>query len=402
MNILRMINPVQTYAWGSKTFISELMGKPELNGNPQAELWLGAHPKSSSLIQNGETQVNLNYIIAEDPCDFLGSTITRTYHDQLPFLLKVLAAASPLSIQAHPNQKQAKEGFVREEKQGIPIEADNRNYKDSNHKPELIVALTSFTALCGFRAYREMVTYLKKYLHEFKSIELNNLIAEPNSDHLKNFFASLLNHTEAEKLILLNIYLTNLASIEPETEQEKLLKEWSLELSKLYPDDIGILSPMLLNIVIMKPFEGLYLEAGVLHSYLGGAGMEIMANSDNVLRGGLTPKHIDTCELINVLDFEPRPIQAIVPEQFTETEKVYHAPADEFLLSVIEHKTKTETFIPFAGSPEILFCYEGNFVVENCSQYLSVDKGQSIFIPYEVDGYCVQGNGILFRARCNI
>jgi len=401
MNILRMINPVQPYAWGSKTFISELLGNREHNGTPQAELWIGAHPKSSSLIQNGDMQVNLNYIIAEDPCDFLGSNITRIYSDQLPFLLKVLAADAPLSIQAHPNQKQARAGFARETKLGIPLDATDRNYKDANHKPELIVALTPFTALCGFRALPELVSYFKKYLRCYSSETLVAFLHEPNQFSLKALFTSLLIMSASERQIMFSIYLNNISQAQPDTEQEKLLQKWSIELSRLYPDDIGVLSPLLLNIIELEPFEGLFLEAGILHSYLQGAGMEIMANSDNVLRGGLTPKYIDTEGLIYVLDFMPKITKSIVPKAISEHEKIYQTSAEEFRLTIFEHESDTQTVVPFANSPEILFCYEGSFVIENCSQFLSLEKGQSLFVPFEVDGYCVQGKGIIFRARCN-
>jgi mannose-6-phosphate isomerase len=402
MNILRMINPVQPYAWGSKTFISELLGKPEQNGAPQAELWLGAHPKSSSLIQNGDLQVNLSYIIAEDPGDFLGNNIARSYHDQLPFLLKVLAAAAPLSIQAHPNQKQAREGFAHENKLGIPIDADKRNYKDANHKPELIVALTSFTAMCGFRAFPELVSYLNKYLTEYESEQFANFLSAPNPQSLQDFFGSLLNLSKAERQELLSPYLNKITQAQPDTEQEKLLKKWSIELYRRYPDDIGVLSPLLLNIIELQPFEGLYLQAGILHSYLQGAGMEIMANSDNVLRGGLTPKHIDTDELLRVVDFQPIVIKPVIPKAVSDTENSYQTPALEFALSILRHESEKQTVLPFAGSPEVLFCYEGGFVIENCSQLLSLEKGQSLFVPYEVEGYIVQGKGVLFRARCNL
>lgn len=402
MNILRMINPIQAYAWGSKSFISELLNNTEHDGTPQAELWMGAHPKSSSLIQNGENQVNLNYIIAEDPCDFLGSVITRSYCDQMPFLLKVLAAEAPLSIQAHPNQKQARDGFARENKQGIPIDAPQRNYKDANHKPELIVALTTFTAMCGFRAYPELVANLKQFLPGYDEKRYTDFLLQPSPQSLKDFFASLLNLSSDERKKLLTTYMNKIAQFTPANEKETLIRNWSIELNKQYPDDIGIISPILLNIIVLQPFEALYLEAGVLHSYLHGAGMEIMANSDNVLRGGLTPKHIDTDELVNVLDFLPRNIQPITAQEMSQTELSYLTPAQEFILSMIKHISETTTEIEFAGSPEILFCYEGNFVIENCSQFLSLEKGQSLFIPYEVDGYCVQGKGILFRARCNL
>jgi len=402
MNILRMVNPVQAYAWGSKTFIRDLLCTLKPDNKPQAELWMGAHPKLPSQILNGDILVNLDYIIGEDPVDFLGKKTAGMYHDQLPFLLKVLAADEPLSIQVHPGKKQAKSGFAYEEKAEIPIEAPHRNYKDTNHKPELLVALTPFHAMCGFREYSELIQNLKKYLPDTKLAELDSFIANPNPENLKTLYSALLKLESIAKDKLLSAYLKNIEKAGPADEQEKLIKDWTIKLNKFYPKDTGILSPLFLNIIVLKPMEGLYLPAGVLHSYLQGAGMEIMANSDNVLRGGLTSKHIDIEELLKAVDFTSKTIEPVKAIKKTETEAIYKTPAEEFALSIIKHASeKTINFEP-SGSPEVLFCYEGSFVIENCSQFLTLEKGQSLFVPYEVEGYSIKGTGTIFRAIVNL
>jgi mannose-6-phosphate isomerase len=402
MNILRMVNPVMHYAWGSKSFIQTLLGDKDKVGQPQAELWLGAHPKASSQIQNGDKLDDLHYIIAEDPNDFLGSRTARTYHDQLPFLLKVLAAEQPLSIQVHPNHKQAREGFARENKLSIQFDAANRNYKDTHPKPELLVALTEFQALCGFRSLYELGWLVGRLLPQDQLPEIKAFTANPHQENLEALYTALLNVKKLEKKRLISNYLNNLRAFKAVTKQEKLMKRWTAVLEQLYPDDIGLLSPLLMNIIILQPMQGLYIDSGVLHAYLHGAGMEIMANSDNVLRGGLTPKHVDIAELAKVVDISPGFILPIKAEKISITERIYPVPPEEFALSYIRHTRDRKTICSPSGSPEILFCYEGSFVVENCSQFLTLEKGQSLFVPYEVEGYAIKGKGTIFRAKVNI
>lgn len=401
MNVLRMVNPIMPYTWGSKDFIQKLTGDSKSIGKPQAELWIGAHPKASSQIRNGEQLVDLCYIIAEDPNVFLGKNISRDYCDLLPFLLKVLAADQPLSVQVHPNSKQAIQGYKKEERLRIPIDAFNRNFKDALHKPELLVALTEFHAMCGFRDFKEMNILVAKYLPHLISPLKDRFISEPYSSSLREFFAFLLNLNDKERHFVLKNYLLYLRNTNPVTKQELLIKEWSIRLSKLYPDDIGILSPLLLNIFVLKPGQALFLQAGILHSYLHGAGMEIMANSDNVLRGGLTPKHVDKDELLQVVDFTPQKIFVIKPEKIAPHEAIYRTPAKEFCLSIIRHTKVSRTEIIPSNSPEVLFCSEGSFKVENLSQILTLNQGQSLFVPYEVEGCVIEGKGTIFRARVN-
>lgn len=400
MNILRMMNPIMPYAWGSKTFIQNLLGDKSSLGKPQAELWMGAHPKSSSQIRNGEVLADLNYIIAEDPSDFLGRGIAGAYSDHLPFLLKVLAAERPLSVQVHPNQKQAADGFARENKLGIPYDAPNRNYKDAFHKPELLVALTEFQVLCGFRDYYDLTRLCDILLPKIKLTELDDFLIHQDPEHLKKLYAKLLNLKDKDKFLA--SYLKNIREFKTISKQERLIKKWTLELNKLYPKDIGILSPLLMNIVVLQPWTGLYLEPGVLHSYLYGTGIEIMANSDNVLRGSLTLKHFDIEEFIKVADFTGKTVLPLRTVKVGISEYFYETPAKEFALSYIKHNRIKETVLSHSKSPEIIVCCEGSFTIENCSQFLSLEKGQSLFVPYEVEGYTISGKGLIFRARCNV
>ena len=388
------------YAWGSKSFIQELTGERLESYQPLAELWMGAHPKASSQILNGNTLVNLHYIIAEDPCDFIGKKTAREYKDQLPFLLKVLAAEQPLSIQVHPNSKQAREGFLRENKLNVPMDSPLRNYKDEFHKPELIVALTEFHAMCGFREWHEIAHLFKKYLSKLNIEPINNFIHNPEEESFKQFYEFIMKADLNQQSELLENFLHHVHTAMPADPQEQLINEWSIKLSKMYPGDIGVISPLLLNIYVLKPWEGLYLEAGIIHSYLKGAGIEIMANSDNVLRGGLTPKNVDVEELLCVLDFSPHRIKTVTPCKISDSEQSYETPAKEFALSFIHHKKEQRTDFNASGSPEIIFCYDGSFEVENCSQILTLDKGQSLFIPYEVEGFSISGKGSIFRAKC--
>lgn len=398
MNIMRMQNATQPYAWGSKTFIHQLLD--DNSSEPIAELWMGAHPLLPSLIQNGDKFIALNQMLASDPKLFLGEYSEQSFGSELPFLLKVLAADSPLSIQVHPDAEQAKAGFERENRAGIDLKSSIRNYKDDHHKPELIVALTGFTAMCGFRPSTELCSLLQHYLPHCSLPEMRTYLAESNAINLKALYAALMQTSEKDEI--LSGYLSIVKQNSATNEKTRLIELWSEKLSFLYPGDIGILSPLLLNIITLKPLQGLYLQAGILHAYLQGAGIEIMASSDNVLRGGLTPKHVDVPELLQILDFASFDPFILSGVRVSSTESAYPTSATEFALSVIKHEADLQTGIEPAGSAEILFCAEGSFEIDNCSQILTIKKGQSLFVPYETEGYCIRGLGMLFRARCNL
>jgi len=218
---------------------------------------------------------------------------------RLPFLFKVLASAKPLSIQAHPNRAQARQGFARENELGIPLDAPNRNYKDDNHKPEIICALTPFWALIGFRKIEEMIDLLERLQIHSLEKEIDILRAQPNSAGLKDFFRAVMTLDKQSKEEAVG---EALVSAEARADEDPV-SSWMIKLHQEYPGDIGVLSTVLLNLIRLEPGDALYQSAGELHAYLEGVGMELMANSDNVLRGGLTPKHVDVPELLNTLNF---------------------------------------------------------------------------------------------------
>ena len=391
-------NTIQEYAWGSATDIPELLGQANPDHKPQAELWMGAHPKAPSQILINNRWVSLKEVIRTHPVDMLGNKAAQTYQNQLPYLFKVLAAGKPLSIQAHPSAEQARQGFARENRLNIPLDADNRNYKDDHHKPECICALTPFWALNGFRPIDQIVSYFSLLCAETLDREIKNLDENRNEKGLKQFFKTLLSLGEDRKIKTIS---TALEIAKKGGDNEPLYK-WIEKLYDAYKNDIGILSPALLNLVCLKPGEAMFLPSGQLHAYLSGLGIELMANSDNVLRGGLTPKHVDVPEMLDVLNFKPTEIELLAPAYLHETEAVYHAPAKEFVLSVIH----VEKDLPHISSEdgrsiEILLCTEGAVQVQplaSGSRPVHVKKGASVVIPAAAAQYRIEGRGTLYKA----
>ncbi|MBI0382395.1 mannose-6-phosphate isomerase, class I, partial [Streptomyces albiflaviniger] len=328
----RLVNTVRPYAWGSTTAIPELLGvRP--TGEPQAEMWMGAHPGAPSRVDRGAGSVALSEVIAADPEGELGADAVSLFGPRLPFLLKVLAAASPLSLQVHPDLAQAKEGFVDEEKRGVPADAPHRNYKDANHKPELICALTPFNGLCGFRDPNEAAGLLAALEVDSLKPYVDILHAHPESHALREVLTAVLT---ADPEAMAETVRTATAAAERLGAQDgphAPAYTAYASIARHYPGDPGVIAAMLLNFVTLQPGEALYLGAGVPHAYLDGLGVEIMANSDNVLRCGLTPKHVDVPELLRVVRFESAAPAVLRPEADPSGEELYTTPIDEFRLS---------------------------------------------------------------------
>jgi mannose-6-phosphate isomerase len=393
MNTITVLkNTIQEYAWGSYTAIPELLGQTP-SGNPQAELWMGAHPKSPSLIEYEGSQVSLPELIEKYPEDILGKTAAKKFDNQLPYLFKVLAAAKPLSIQAHPGKHQAIEGFERENSLAIPLNAPNRNYKDANHKPECLCAITQFWGLKGFRRIPEIISLINMIgAKELKrELDILNSTQTPN-DVLMWFLYSLMTlEPERKKQII----TTAVAESEKRLGERRAFR-WVIDLYEDYPEDIGVLSPLFLNIVCLDPGQAMFLPSGEPHAYLDGTGIELMANSDNVLRGGLTPKYIDVPELMKVLKFEESDVSVLLPERISDAESIYPCNAEEFLLSVVSVKKKEAAFsVP---SAQILLCIEGSAKITTVHQSLSVKKGMSVLVPAAVNQYKIKGSAIFYKA----
>ena len=389
-------NEIMDYAWGSREAISQLLGTRTPSEKPQAELWMGAHPKAPSRVLMEKGAVSLLELIRENAPSILGSSVSDRFEGKLPFLFKVLAAATPLSIQAHPNLEQAQEGFDKEDKEGIPIDAPHRNYKDRNHKPEIICALTPFWALSGFRSPEQMLALLSELNCKSLEIALTTFRANPNADGLRRFFKGLLTLSGREREVVIREAVKAALEIANPTNEIK----WLLALHSHYPKDIGILSVMILNLIRLQPGEAISLEAGELHAYLEGVGIELMANSDNVLRGGLTPKHIDVPELLRVLKFTQSEVSVIRPEKSDIGELIYRTPFREFLLSSVE----LEENKPFRGkrerSIEIWIVTKGEVLITDLlgAPDLKAKMGQVFLISSSVSQYTILGTAALYRA----
>lgn len=328
-----LFNPVRPYAWGSTTAIPELLGVPA-TGQPQAEMWMGAHPGAPSHIDRGHGPAALDTIIDADPSAELGTPTVDRFGPRLPFLLKLLAADSPLSLQVHPDLEQAKAGYAGEEDRGIPADAPHRNYKDANHKPEMIVALTPFEGLCGFRAPAEAADLLEDLGVDALKPYAATLRAHPQQQALREILTAVLTadrDTVAECVAATAESAGRLAAAGHQPYAAAYAAYASI--ARNYPGDPGVIAAMLLNHVRLQPGEALYLGAGVPHAYLDGLGVEIMANSDNVLRCGLTPKHVDVPELLRIVRFETTSPGVLRPRPLPDGEELYDTPAEEFRLS---------------------------------------------------------------------
>jgi len=391
-----MKNTVQEYAWGSYTAIPELLGNHSPASTPQAELWMGAHPKAPSMIKCNGTWESLILMIERNPKDILGKAVADKFGNRLPYLFKVLAADKPLSIQAHPSLAQAKEGFARENRLGIPLDGYNRNYKDDNHKPECICALTPFWALNGFRKIPEILLLMEKISPKELEKEIHNLRCQPNSYGLKRFFETLMTIDRKRQQQIIGAAVKNAQKLKNDDQAYK----WMIDLHKVYPADIGVFSPILLNMICLRPGQVMFLPAGELHAYLDGVGIELMANSDNVLRGGLTPKHVDVPELLDVLNFEGRGVNILSAQEADGGERVYSNPADEFVLSVISVKEGSGYYSSEIRSVEILLCVDGDSTVTDLgsNDKLTFSMGKSIIIPAGVKKYHIEGKAIIYKA----
>jgi mannose-6-phosphate isomerase len=398
----RLSNTVRPYAWGSTTAIPGLLGVAP-TGEPQAEMWMGAHPGAPSRITRAAgtgtgtgiatdtgtgtgTEAPLSDVIAAAPERELGAAAVAKFGPRLPFLLKLLAASAPLSLQVHPNLAQAKEGYAAEESAGVPIDAPHRNYKDANHKPELLCALTPFDGLCGFR----------------EPAEAADVLAALDVDSLKPYVDLL--HAHPEEAALREV-LTAVLTADP-TEMAATVTEAAAAAERLggaytpyasiahhYPGDPGVIAAMLLNHVRLQPGEALFLGAGVPHAYLNGLGVEIMANSDNVLRCGLTPKHVDVPELLRIVRFEASDPGILRPEASPSGEEVYDTPIDEFRLSRYVLAPGAAPRDLTAPTPQILLCTAGSVTAGD----LTLGPGESVFVPAG-DKAGISGAGTAFRA----
>jgi mannose-6-phosphate isomerase len=395
--IVVLENRIQEYAWGSKTFIPEFLGKSSPARKPEAEMWMGSHPRAPSMVLHDGNRMSLAEFIRTDPQGILGRGTAERFHNKLPFLFKVISAASPLSIQAHPGKEQAEAGFLRENMHKIPLDSPERIYRDDNHKPELICALEPFWALKGFREVEDILEITANLGISEERFCIDTLRSQPNERGLKDFFMALMNMEKDRKQHLLKDIAERIGGLSVTSPAY----EWILRLYRENPGDIGSLSPLFLNIVHLQPGEAMHIPSGQLHSYLEGSGLELMANSDNVIRGGLTNKHIDTNELVNILDFKPRLPDILRPERGDALESYYPVKVKEFRLSVITLQDRDSSYKSSSlGSAEIVICTEGGGQLTDVAkeQVMDFHRGVSLFIPAAVEQYLIRGKATVYKA----
>ena len=384
----KMHNGVQNYAWGSKDALTTLYGITDPQGRPMAELWMGAHPKSSSQVENAQGQtLSLRDQISADLEGQLGKKVAKRF-GELPFLFKVLCADQPLSIQVHPSKGAAEIGFAKENAAGIPLDAAERNYKDPNHKPELVYALTPFQAMNGFRELRDIVSLLQPVAGAHQLIA--RFLNFPDVDHLRALFAGLLSLESEDKSRALDVLKSVL--------REQHGEPWDTvrSIAEFYPNDSGLFSPLLLNVITLQPGEGMFLFAETPHAYLKGVSLEVMANSDNVLRAGLTPKYIDIPELLANLKFNARPANELLTTPVQKgAELNFPIPVEDFAFSI--HALVAEPQTLEQDSAAIVFCIEGQSVLSKQGETLTLLPGESCYLSASESPVTVSGNGRIAR-----
>jgi mannose-6-phosphate isomerase len=374
----RLRGTVRHYAWGALDAIPALLGVPA-DGRPWAELWFGAHPSAPASIERDGQWRRLDEVIDDDPVGELGPSVIERFGPRLPFLVKVLAAGEPLSLQAHPSADQARAGFAREDQLGIPRTAEHRVYRDQWPKPELLCALDPFDALCGFRPVAETLAVLDALavaeLQPFAEV----LRRTPTADGLRYLLGSLLTMPAGEQALL----VSSVADAADHLAVAWPLERMALELLYArYPGDVGVVVALLLNCLRLAPGEAVYLGAGNLHSYLRGTGVEVMATSDNVLRGGLTPKHVDVPELMRTVDTSPLGDPVVRAH-----DGHYDTPAPEFHLRRVDVTGSAR--VDAHDGPQILWCSDGDFA--------GLRRGEACFLRHG-SGATLVGAGSVFQA----
>lgn len=378
-SIYKLKGKVQNYAWGGKNFIPKLINYNNTENLTCAEYWMGAHPSASSILENGSEEILLKDLIDKYPTEILTEKVFKEF-GELPYLYKILDVNDMLSIQVHPSKVEAIKGFEREELEGIDIKASNRNYKDKNHKPEIMIALGEFWLLHGFMSLNK----IEQQLNNIK--EFNVLLPLFKSEGLKGLYKFLMELSQKE----VDEILKPLIEKELYNKANNLLTKdmpgwWA---SKLFSNNIdieiknidrGVFSIYLFNIVGLKKGEGIFQAAGVPHAYLEGQNVELMANSDNVLRGGLTPKHIDVPELMKHTIFEPIEPLILKGEDLDKLEKSYPCPVPDFAISKIELQAGLN-YNSLSTSPQIILALDGNCVVSANNENIFIKSGEAFFI----------------------
>lgn len=378
-----LVNVVKNYPWGSRSALSARFHISNPGDQPQAEVWMGVHPSGISQVVCEQRPCSLAELIAGDKTAMLGSRKAEQFGD-LPYLLKILAAESALSIQVHPQKAQAQAGFHRQQN-------NPPDYNDDNHKPELVYAITPFMAMNGFRQPAEIVSHFRALDIASLDDALHQLALQPGAETLQTFFVALMQLAQEEKQQALTRLIDHAQALYGGD-----LSAFILRLHQHYPGDIGLFAPLFLNCLTLQPGEAMFLTPGTLHAYVQGVAVEVMASSDNVLRAGLTNKNINLTELIACTVFEPicEAQLRMVPEE-QDGGQHYHVPVEDFCFDVYRH---ADALAINTSSAEIVLVIDGQALLQHASgETLVLATGQSAFIPAATQGWTLSVTGTLCR-----
>jgi mannose-6-phosphate isomerase len=355
---------------------------------------MGAHPKAPSAVVNEEGEHSLLDLIEQQPAAILGEESVKRFGPTFPFLLKVLASEKALALQVHPDKQQAKYGYEKETERGIPFNAPERNYLDTNHKPEMLCALGPFDCLAGFRSVRQIAEELKK-LHPRTIGEYVAAFTESqNAGGLRRLFESIMLMGNERKRMFLEEVVGKAAIAGADRYK------WIVELNRQYPRDIGVVSPLFLNLLHLQTGQAVYVEPGIVHAYLGGFGIELMANSDNVVRAGLSNRHVDIPEFIRILRYNEIHVESMDPREIAEGKEVYQTSSRDFRLYRVRLSADLRYVSSGNRAVEIMICIDGRAVIRygTDGDYVHANRGDSFLIPAEVSRYVLEGEGTFFIA----
>jgi mannose-6-phosphate isomerase len=391
---------IRPYAWGSRTALARLQGRPAPADGPEAELWAGAHPGAPSRVVRDGRRALLGEVLAADPVRELGTEVVAEFGPRLPFLLKVLAVSEPLSLQVHPDEDQARAGFAADESAGIPRDAPSRTYRDASPKPELLCAVTPFEALCGFRPVARTVELLDRLTDGWGVAPLAPYV-EPlragGARALRPVVTTLLQLAGPARDELVGAVGEACAkAADAGDDSAAEVYACVADLARRHPGDPGVVVALLLNYLRLDPGEAVFVPAGSLHAYLHGLGVEIMASSDNVLRGGLTPKHIDLDALLGVLRFEESEVAPVLSADDGAGTRTWPMAVREFALA--RTTLRDRPVVLAAGVPQIVLCLEGRVTMSNADASIGLRGGDAVFVPAGDPPVTLTGPGVVFRA----
>lgn len=385
----------RSYDWGSTTSMPEFLGT-DPDGKPFAELWLGAHPTGPSTITGPKGTEGLDERVAQDRLGNLGQRVDAAF-GRLPYLVKLLAPAKPLSIQVHPARELAAKGFLEEERQGIPLDDPHRTFKDTNNKPEMVYAISHFEGLAGFRPRQEIALLLEEIAGPLEPAR-DRLSIGPGEHGMRLMLETLVGLSQADIQSVLEI-AASLAPAHPHPVVRAACGTVA-DLATEYPGDVGAVVSLVLNRVHLAPGESMFLADGVPHAYLRGFGLEVMANSDNVLRLGLTSKHIDIEAMLGAVDFSSSGVDVDSTPKDAAAH-TFRPPVPDFALSIARPGETGNDSITLPGNgPRILVCLDGRITAatDHCPEEQTITRGQSLFVPTSDGNITVHGTGIVAQA----